>query len=220
MSEGIPTLYEDVENNLESMSKEELIAHTQGLQDEIEILKRRVAHLENDSIHDDLTGLKTRRFLDEELEMYLSDTHEGKPRKEGYAHASVLFFDADYFKKINDTYGHLFGDRVLRVIAKTISEHVRGNDVIARWGGEEFGALLYGANESEAVTKAEDIRKAIEEVRFSSHPEFTFTMSIGVSECLPGLAYEEIIHNADTALYHAKRTGRNKVVRFSDLEKA
>lgn len=219
MSEGIPAVYEETENDIESMSREELIAHSQGLQDEIEILKRRVAHLENDSIHDDLTGLKTRRFLNEELEMYLSDTHKGKPRKEGYIHASVLFFDADYFKKINDTHGHLFGDQVLRAIAKTISEHVRGNDVVARWGGEEFGALLYGADEAEAVVKAEKIRKAIEEVRFPSNPNFTCTMSIGVSECTPGLTYEEIIHNADVALYDAKSAGRNKVVCFSELEK-
>ncbi len=191
------------------------------LQKKIESLEKQVHELEKDLIHDNLTSLKTRSFFEEELNTYLSaiaNVDLGKRREWfGFKNLSVLFFDIDHFKQINDTYGHAMGDTVLRDVAKTISEDLREGDTVARWGGEEVVACLLGADETDAKRKAESIRKKIEKLIFDSNPDLKVTISIGVSSNFPKARAEDLVKNADLALYKAKRTGRNKVVAFSEL---
>lgn len=196
--------------------------------DEIQKLKEHIAELENtiqdlkkDLIHDSLTGLKTRRFFEDKAKTYLSNivkVDEGKRRNWfGFKTLSLLFIDVDYFKKINDEHGHDVGDVALKTVAETLSKDVRGGDTVARWGGEEILILLLGANEEDAREKASTLRKDVESVIFKEHPNLKVTVSIGVAEYQKGLKIEDLIKNADQALYKAKETGRNKVVAFSEL---
>lgn len=193
----------------------------ENLLKKIEELESRVKVLEKDLIHDTLTSLKTRAFFEEESKTYISTTeniHAGKRHEWfGFKHLSIIFFDIDYFKKINDTYGHDVGDIVLKKVAEFIKKSVRVGDIVSRWGGEEMVVLLLGANESEAKEKADKIREGIENLVFEEVSDLKVTISAGVSEYSQGLSYEKIIKNADSALYKAKETGRNKVVAFSEL---
>lgn len=194
---------------------------TQKLKDQIASLEFQIHELEKDLIHDSLTGLRTRAFFEEETNIYLSaivKVDEGK-RKDwfGFKNLSVLFFDIDYFKSVNDTYGHDVGDMVLEKVAEVIKKSVREGDTVARWGGEEMVASLLGANETDAKNKAEDIRAKIEAYVFELKPELKVTISIGVASYTRGVDLHELIKNADKSLYKAKETGRNKVVAFSEL---
>jgi diguanylate cyclase (GGDEF)-like protein len=184
-------------------------------------LEEKIKNLEHDLVHDSLTTLKKREFLEEELNLYLylmSEVADNRRREWfGFKNLSVLFFDIDHFKKINDTHGHAAGDIVLRVVAQTIVKNLRDGDRVARWGGEEMVAVLLGARESDAVAKAEFVRKKIEELNFETIPDLKVTASIGVAGSFPQATSEKLIKNADEAVYKAKETGRNKVVAFSTL---
>ena len=194
----------------------------QELHKKIVELEKEIHNLEKDLIHDSLTSLKTRAFFEEECNIYLSAVANinAEKRKEwfGFKHLSVLFFDIDHFKKINDTYGHDIGDKVLKKVAEVISNSLREGDTVARWGGEEIVALLLGANETDAREKAEIIRKKIESLEFDFAPDLKVTISIGVAENFPEATCAKLLKNADLALYKAKGTGRNKVVAFSELK--
>ncbi|TSC70060.1 MAG: hypothetical protein CEO12_557 [Parcubacteria group bacterium Gr01-1014_46] len=199
------------------------------MQDEFhEKLEKRVAELEaliheleKDLIHDSLTGLRTRAFFEEELGVYLKafTTLEAGKRREwfGFKTLSFLFFDIDNFKKINDTYGHSYGDEVLREISKVINRSVREGDTVARWGGEEIVACLLGANEQDARDKAQSIRKVIEKLTFTNDV-LNITVSVGVATNWKGTTFLELIERADKALYQAKESGRNKVVVYSEIK--
>ncbi len=193
----------------------------QDLQKKIEVLEKRIHNLEKDLIHDSLTALKTKAFFEEESNTYLSAIGKVNTSKRknwfGFKNLSVLFFDIDHFKKINDTYGHSVGDSVLREVAKVISRSVREGDTVARWGGEEIVASLLGANELDAKNKAEEIRKSIESLSFDSNPDLKVTISIGVAGNFEGATCADLLKNADLALYKAKRDGRNRVVAHSEL---
>src|SRR3990167_4467430 len=118
-------------------------------QDRIKELESQVHDLEKDLIHDSLTGLKTRAFLEEELGIYLNAIAYNKDGKRknwfGFKNLSIIFFDIDHFKKVNDTYGHAIGDLVLKRVAETIQKSLRTGDTLARWGGEEMVVSLLGA---------------------------------------------------------------------------
>ena len=132
--------------------------------------------------------------------------------------------DIDFFKKVNDTYGHAVGDCVLRTVAKTIKRELRESDIASRYGGEEFIFLLPQTNIDEATVVAERLRSAvekkkinIEEYNIENVKEISVTISIGVSEYNkadkdPNALYE----HADSVLYQAKETGRNKVVVYKN----
>jgi diguanylate cyclase (GGDEF)-like protein len=193
----------------------------ENLSQRISDLEKYIHDLEKDLIHDPLTGLRTKAFFEEESAVYLSaifNIHNNK-RQEwfGFKNLSILFFDIDYFKKINDTYGHAMGDVVLREVAQAISKSMREGDTVARWGGEEIVAMLLGANETDAKNKAEDIREKIENLKFDSHPDLKVTISIGVATATGAMMPEELVKHADKALYKAKESGRNKVVTFSEI---
>lgn len=186
----------------------------------IKELELQVYDLEKDLIHDPLTGLKTRAFFEEELDIYLTaitQNEQGK-RKEwfGFKNLSIIFFDVDYFKKVNDTYGHEVGDAVLQKVAETIQANIRTGDTAARWGGEEIVVSLLGANLKDAVAKAEEIRKGIETLTFSEIPDLKLTISAGVASSEKGLTLRELVKRADEVVYVAKNSGRNKVVAYSE----
>ncbi len=186
----------------------------------IEDLESQVHELEKDLIHDSLTGLKTRAFFEEEVSVYLSisNTDVGKRKNWfGFKNLSVLFFDIDHFKKVNDTYGHDTGDKVLKKVAETINTSVREGDTVARWGGEEMVASLLGANETDAKSKAEEIRKTIESLVFEDVPDLKVTISIGVATNSKDSSFDVLVNSADKALYKAKESGRNRVVTFTEI---
>ena len=126
----------------------------------------------------------------------------------------MLFIDIDFFKKVNDIYGHLNGDRVLKEVGQILIKLSRDTDIVARKGREEFTVLLMDCGVSKALKVAERIRKTIEENIFISeqNEEIRITISIGVSSFPDTIADEEkLTEQADIALYRAKRSGRNKV---------
>lgn len=126
---------------------------------------------------------------------------------------SLIIFDIDKFKLVNDTYGHIFGDEVLVKLTKVVKNHIRRTDVFARWGGEEFALLLPNIASDGAVKIAEHLRKAVEEEKFDEAG--VITCSFGVTSYQDGDNSESITKRADKALYEAKNTGRNKVCQLS-----
>lgn len=192
----------------------------EALLERIAELEQTVRILKEDMIHDTLTGLKTRAFFEEEAGVRLNTVEHPKTQRRqwfGSEHLSVILFDIDYFKKINDTYGHQAGDGVLKVICSSIAKCVRKADIVARWGGEEIIVALLGATEKVAVRKAESIRRGIERLRFNNLPDMQVTISGGIASDEPGVTLGELVRRADQALYRAKETGRNKIVAYSEL---
>jgi diguanylate cyclase (GGDEF)-like protein len=133
----------------------------------------------------------------------------------------LLMLDLDHFKQVNDTYGHLAGDAVLRAVAEAIISAVRGRgDAVGRFGGEEFVVLLPGIGGQDIGPVAERIRRAISALKVEvNHTPITgLSVSIGMALYpTAGTALQRLLDAADTALYHAKATGRNKVVHAADL---
>jgi len=160
------------------------------------------------STTDPLTGSKNRRYFDKEARRLfrLSIRHQ-RP-------LSALMLDIDYFKKVNDTYGHDIGDDVLKKVAQTCQRLTRETDLIARFGGEEFCFLFPETSSSEALTIAEKLRTAIARLEMEANGQkFSITASFGVSECVHNEdSLERLIKRCDEALYEAKRRGRNCVV--------
>lgn len=152
---------------------------------------------------DFLTRVYNRRVLYEKLEYEISKTERYKDP------FCIMMIDIDYFKKINDTYGHLTGDMILTQTAENITKNLRKTDIFGRYGGEEFMAILPKIKKEEAVVVAEKIRAMIED--FSFNEDIRITISIGVAEYQPGMSADEIINQADTRLYSAKKNGRNRV---------
>jgi len=172
--------------------------------------KRLLRILRDSTMRDPMTGLSNRRFL-EEVETGIVSSILRRESTLG-----VLMCDIDYFKQVNDTYGHETGDTVLKGVAKIFTQELRASDYVIRYGGEEILALLVDADEEKSMETAERIRSKIENKPFkASGVPFCKTISIGVS-IFPNDAQQlmEAVKNADTALYIAKDTGRNKVVRY------
>ncbi len=167
------------------------------------------------SLMDTLTGVNNRRFLEQRL------GEEIDRAQRSVEALSCFFLDIDFFKKVNDTYGHQVGDQVLTLVAKTIREQLRNNDVLARYGGEEFVALLANIEEGMAFDIAERIRKKIKSIVVEAKGEsVTITISIGSVTYKPSKGTHinssqvgvDLIEKADAALYSAKNSGRDKVV--------
>lgn len=151
---------------------------------------------------DQLTGTANRRKFLKKLSTAIQRAESsGSP-------LSFILFDVDHFKAINDTYGHIFGDRVLRELAETVQNCLRSSDLLGRLGGEEFGVILPGADIEEAEGIAERIRQSIATKEFDELA--LVSVSIGIAELRPGADSEWLIQAADIALYQAKRNGRNR----------
>lgn len=179
--------------------------------------------LKRQGLTDTLTAINNRRFFDQRLKEELErSSREGMP-------LTCLLLDVDHFKKVNDSYGHQTGDHVLREVAALIRAQLRGSDVLSRYGGEEFSALLSRSGAHEAAEVAERIRQAIAGHRFvnAAGEPFQVTISIGAATFHPGTPAgagkprgDVLVGHADRALYEAKSSGRNKVVSAGEIEAA
>jgi diguanylate cyclase (GGDEF)-like protein len=158
------------------------------------------------AITDGLTNLANRKQLDTVLA-------EELPRAQRHGrHLSLLMIDIDHFKKVNDTYGHLTGDSVLRGLAQALQKRLRPNDKLARYGGEEFCLVLPETSLSSAVRIAEDLRAIVANQAFAAEgQEIHVTVSMGLAAAKPIMTVEQLYKAADDMLYKAKNSGRNRV---------
>lgn len=176
------------------------------------LLKRRRDQL-MDRLHaaarrDALTGIANRQAFDERLGHELAVT-----RRSGHPTA-VVFLDIDNFKQINDRRGHAAGDEVLRTVATVATQSLRETDLVARHGGDEFAAILPGANVQQAYQAAERIRLAVLDAQSAEAGAVPFTISVGVVDSVDaGEVVDAVVRSADRALYSAKRLGRNRTAR-------
>jgi sigma-B regulation protein RsbQ len=155
---------------------------------------------------DSLTGLLNRRELDSRASKALSQARRSK------LSVAVIVIDIDFFKKINDTYGHSFGDETLKSLGKILLSRQRENDVVARFGGEEFVLILMDIDKKNAFKFAESLRITIEETKING---INITVSIGISlNNEHSNQFEVLFKEADTALFNAKDSGRNKTILF------
>jgi len=201
---------EETNNTLEERlkaSKEEIIQ----LQEHLEAVR-------NESLTDPLTGLANRKYFDQMLERAVADT---KPTDEPL---SLMLTDIDHFKKFNDTFGHLTGDQVLRLVAQAVKQNVKGQDIAARYGGEEFAIILPNTALRQALTVADHIRRGVvskELIKRSTGENLgRVTISVGVAMLHHGEPLQALIERADSCLYAAKRNGRNQVICETDPEVA
>jgi len=166
------------------------------------------ATLRDQSIRDSLTGLFNRRFMEESLDRELQRARR-KARP-----LAVLFLDLDHFKRFNDAFGHEAGDVVLRRMAEVFREHFRGDDVVCRYGGEEFAVILPESNAADAARRADHLRSDAKtiEIRHQGQLLNPVTFSVGVA-AFPenGATAEEILRAADQSLYQSKAEGRDRV---------
>lgn len=172
-------------------------------------LQRDLEQVRKEAMTDGLTGLSNRKAFDAAIERV---TDECAAEKTTY---TLLMVDIDHFKSFNDNYGHQIGDQVLRLVARTVIEGVKGRDIASRYGGEEFAVILPETTLSAGVAVANSLRKAVATKdivnRSSGEKLGRITMSVGVAEYIPGEDIEDLIERADSALYTAKHNGRNQV---------
>lgn len=171
-------------------------------------LEARLQHAQNLALIDPLTGLYNRRGFDEAVRNLCA-------APESLEGVSLLFGDLDRFKGINDQYGHVLGDRVLCAVADAIRATIKGRDIAARLGGEEFAVLLPATELGGALAVAEQLRREIEKhrLRRAQGPVLaTVTISIGVARGTATDSIEQLIERADARMYAAKQGGRNRVV--------
>lgn len=154
--------------------------------------------------HDPLTKIYNRKGLLDILKQKIGEVKRYKRE------LSVIFFDIDHFKQINDKYGHVVGDKVLQELSKTVSENIRKSDIFARWGGEEFLILLPETSKEQAVVLAEKLRETIADQKFEKVQKVT--CSFGVTELQKNDSLEDLLKRVDKLLYKAKSLGRNIVI--------
>jgi len=170
-----------------------------------EELNKSVEEAREQAFKDALTGLNNRNAFDTKLKQeYLRWDRYGFPM-------SLIVLDIDFFKNVNDTYGHLAGDKVLQVIGRLMKTATREVDFAARYGGEEFVVLLPETDTKSAYKVAEKIRKMVEKKPFhSGDSQVTVTISAGIASFVKGDKRKDPFARADDALYRAKREGRNR----------
>lgn len=166
------------------------------------------AQLWDMAVTDSLTGLYVRRYFIMKLQ---EELHRAGRYNKVF---SVIMADLDHFKAVNDTYGHSAGDRVLQAIGHYLRKNIRDVDILARYGGEEFVFLLPDADKEAAVSLSERLRRGLEDLRVDDLP--ALTMSLGIAGYpADSDRLEDLIQQADAALYAAKQAGRNRAVRYS-----
>ncbi|TVY03261.1 sensor domain-containing diguanylate cyclase [Cohnella terricola] len=198
---------------LEELNKEKDAAHEalKALHKELEKKQEELTDLnrtlELQALTDGLTGVSNRRAFQECLDAaFAAFARSRNP-------FAMVLLDIDYFKRINDTYGHPVGDEILRRLTQELQAQIRSIDVLARYGGEEFAIILPGANRESAVIAAERFRKSIEEADWG---EYRVTISLGAATVSEEDTAESLIAKADQALYASKSGGRNRVTHSED----
>ena len=194
--------HERLQEEMDSLNQ-----NLQRMKKEVDQVHEKRKALEKEVLIDHLTGVANRRALRERMKSELY-------RYQRYGHYfSMIMFDIDNFKAINDKHGHWAGDKCLKEIIKRIKPILRETDFIARWGGDEFVVIFPGTDQDSSAAVAERIRKLIENTRFVYHKqEISLTVSIGVTEIQDSDASQEHVFNrVDKAMYKAKKKGRNMV---------
>lgn len=186
---------------------EEMRTQLSHLEDEAAQYKNRLAEQRINSQKDALTQLPNRLAYNNKIEVeFRRWQRHGTP-------LSMALVDVDFFKKINDTYGHAAGDKTLQVIARHISKYVRSTDFVSRWGGEEFVLLLPHTASDELQAPLENIRRQIEQIPFKfKEQQVSITVSIGASTFTSEDSIESVFERVDSALYQAKNEGRNRCI--------
>ncbi len=180
-----------------------------GAQQEIMELRENLARVVTESERDFLTGSLNRKAFDQRLVAAIAEATEE------VQDMALLMIDIDHFKQFNDSFGHQIGDEVIKIVARTLGDTLKGTDTVARYGGEEFAVILPNTPGSGAMVVAEMIRKSIagkELKRKSTGENFgKITVSVGVASLKRGDTADTLIERADKALYQSKRLGRNRV---------
>lgn len=203
----VKTMIDDTRNMLERNQRlEEELDKSSNLMQE---LQRDLEQIRKEAMTDGLTGLSNRKAFDAAIARV---TEEAQSNGTSF---TLMMVDIDHFKTFNDNYGHQIGDQVLRLVARTLIEGVKGRDIAARYGGEEFAIILPDTMLTAGVAVGNSLRKAVatKDVinRSSGEKLGRITMSVGVAEFIPGERVEDLIERADAALYTAKHNGRNQV---------
>ena len=206
-------------------STREMRDTNKALEDRLTLSKSEISNLQQsleairaESLTDPLTGLGNRKYFDRSIDSAVQNAlASGEP-------LSLLMFDIDHFKSFNDSYGHLTGDQVLRLVGMSLRQTIKGQDITARYGGEEFAVVLPNTALRQALTVADHIRRAVmaKELKKKSTGEILgrVTISVGVAMLKPDDDTDSLIERADACLYAAKRNGRNRVVCEADPEYA
>jgi diguanylate cyclase len=203
----------------------EMRGTNKALEDRLKLSKSEISNLQQsleairaESLTDPLTGLGNRKYFDRSIDMAVENALASNEP------LSLLMFDIDHFKSFNDSYGHLTGDQVLRLVGMSLKQTIKGQDITARYGGEEFAVVLPSTALRQALTVADHIRRAVmsKELKKKSTGEILgrVTISVGVSMLKPGDDTDSLIERADACLYAAKRNGRNRVICEADPEYA
>jgi diguanylate cyclase len=183
---------------------------------EISDLQQSLEAIRAESLTDPLTGLGNRKYFDRAIQTAIQTARtSGAP-------LSLLMFDIDHFKSFNDSYGHLTGDQVLRLVGTSLKHVIKGQDIVARYGGEEFAVLLPNTALRPALTVGDHIRQAVmaKELKKKSTGEILgrVTISVGVAMLKAEDDVDTLVERADACLYAAKRNGRNRVICEADPE--
>ena len=216
--DGLRAIVESLVQTAQEMKQnnQSLEARLNASKQEINQLQENLETVRNESLTDPLTGLSNRKFFDDALAKAMADAAE---RSEAL---SLVMMDVDHFKAFNDTWGHLTGDQVLRLVAMSLKHNVKGQDIAARYGGEEFAVVLPNTVLRSALTVADHIRRAVmskELMKRSTGQNLgRVTISLGVASLRKGDTAQSLIARADACLYAAKRNGRNRVICETDPE--
>ncbi len=210
IDELVSTVLDDTKNMLEYNDHlEDMLAHSNRA---MEDMRRDLERAKKEAMTDSLTGLANRKAFDHEINHLISlSNNDDEPHI-----FSMIILDIDHFKKFNDTFGHQVGDQVLKLVARTLKDSVKGRDIAVRYGGEEFVILLPETGINGGVKIAEILRMEIEKKevinRTTGKNIAKITFSAGVSQYIKNEDKDVFIERVDTALYKAKETGRNRVV--------
>lgn len=193
----------------------QLEARLQSSSHEIELLRSHMERLEKEASLDTLTGIANRKAMDKALrEAVVQSTREDRP-------LSLLMIDIDHFKLFNDTHGHQLGDQVLKLVARYMSDCIKGQDTAARYGGEEFCVILPNTRLDDAVHVGDEIRRHVSGKKVINRRTGLqlgqITLSVGVALFRPGESGADLVNRADEALYLAKQLGRNQVKSETEL---
>ncbi|HLI20857.1 MAG TPA: GGDEF domain-containing protein [Stellaceae bacterium] len=221
--EKVRALVADLVRETQSMAKRNYTLESRlgRIAGEVTELRENLQQVQREALTDALTGIPNRKFFDARLQEAARESQsESEP-------LSLLIADIDHFKSFNDNFGHQIGDQVLKLVARTLSDSVKGRDTPARFGGEEFAIILPRTNLKQAAIVADQIRNAVLRRRFvgkDTREDYGgVTISFGVAQYRNAEDLAEFIRRADAALYHAKREGRNRVsteLQAADLARA
>lgn len=206
--------FKALKSSQEEVSSEQnriLQERLKGMEEESRELRLHLAQQEQKAMRDALTELPNRAAYDRQIRHETEQWRNSQTLGIG-KELCLIICDVDHFKRINDTYGHLAGDKVLKVLAREISNRVRKSDFVARYGGEEFAIVMSNTSLDDAERLTNKLRQAIEQCPFHfKEKQVQITMSFGVAAYQPGDTLEMVFDRADKALYSAKEQGRNRV---------